>query len=285
MTRRALASLLVPPLVAAPTVPKLNHFYATLDAASYRAIENSQFLQEHFAPFERRTTVRNDGSYTGLYFYGAETYFEFFEEYKGNRKPGDAGLALGIEAEGGSQALRAQWQSLGPSLVSTVTRQMEGQAIDWFDMVSFEGDTRERSVVPGLRLFSMEYKASFLKRWHPEAAGSIRQSEILAAYCAKLGLAETRKNGMLKDVAMVEVANPVDGITLRAQQLVAAGWAAKGGSCHGPNAVIRFHAAARSRGITRVEFTLQGNPRAATHRFGKTVLVIQPKRAIWTFRP
>jgi len=126
---------------AAPRI-LLNHFYATVDRATYRAIAADTFLQQQFAPFEERTTVRSDSTYSGLYFYGDQTYFEFFEENQGGRKPGDAGLALGSEDPGGSAWLKAQWGKLRPSINTMTTRQLDGSAIDWFETTSFQ-ETRE----------------------------------------------------------------------------------------------------------------------------------------------
>ena len=53
----------------------LNHFYIVVDSATYKEIEQSPFLHQEFAATERRTTVRKDMSYTGLYVYDANTYF------------------------------------------------------------------------------------------------------------------------------------------------------------------------------------------------------------------
>ncbi len=276
MTRRSLAPVLLSPLAAAPA-PKLNHFYATVDSESYAAIEASAFLREQFAPFEKRTTVRNDGTYSGLYFYGTETYFEFFEAGKGGRKPGDAGLALGIETPGGSAALQAQWQKLQPSVTANVTRQLDGKPIDWFDMTSFEDDTRERSTVDGFRLFAMEYNRHFLKNWLPSAPDSIRMADVLAGYCNKLGLAEVRRTSILDDADLLHLSGPAPGLHLRARQLAAAGWP--------PNTPVRLTPAPKHIGYTRLEFRLKSPQKSATMPFGTTTLRIDGRRAVWTLVP
>jgi hypothetical protein len=59
--------------VKLPSVP-LNHFYVVLDSATYKAIEQSPFLRKEFAVNEQRTTTRTDISYTGVYFYGTNTW-------------------------------------------------------------------------------------------------------------------------------------------------------------------------------------------------------------------
>ena len=44
---------------------------------TFRAADASEYLRTEFAPFERRTTKSGSDSWTGLYFYGESTYFEF----------------------------------------------------------------------------------------------------------------------------------------------------------------------------------------------------------------
>ena len=87
----------------------LNHFFTVLDLETYRAIEASEFMTREFAPNEYRKTVRGDRSYAGIYFYGSNTYFEFFDEE--SRGPGSLGfsmLALGVDEPGELSALQSQ---------------------------------------------------------------------------------------------------------------------------------------------------------------------------------
>lgn len=265
----------------------LNHFYATVDAETYAAIEASPFLREQFAPFEKRTTVRNDSTYSGLYFYGLGTYFEFFEEGQGERKTGDAGVALGVEEAGGSDTLRAQWNGVRPAVITMVTRQVDGVATNWFRMTSFE-ETRANSAVPGLRLFSMEYAPTFLEAWGAGPKGSIRMTDVLGAYCEKLGLSEVRKNAKLANVARVEIAGPAEGLQLRARQLELAGWKVtkkRGGmwECVGPNATVMFRPAPVPQSVRRVEFLLQYPYNGPDLKLGTSMLRFRERTAVWTF--
>ena len=271
-----------------PLTTLLNHFYATVDSQTYAAIESNPFLKNSFAPFEKRTTVRNDSTYSGLYFYGDQTYFEFFEENTGDRKPGDAGLALGLEQSDGSSRLRLDWQKLRPSITSMVTRQLEGQPIDWFQMTSFE-ETRAISVVPGLRLFAMQYAPDFVRRWNPTTPNTILQRDILTAYCAKLGLDTVRERTLLRDVKRIEIASPEAGIRIRTAQLEAAGWTLKPGKdsilAVGPNAEALFRFSPGIVGITSIEFSLKRSSPPAKHQIGATTLEILPgKRALWRIK-
>ena len=293
MTTRRTALSLLGTALAAPAAnadkPMLNHFYATVDASTYAAVEASTFLRDQFAPFEKRTTVRNDSTYSGLYFYGDQTYFEFFEENQGDRKPGDAGVALGLETATGSDRLRAAWQRLRPSVTTMVTRQLDGNPIDWFQMTSFE-ETRAQSAVEGLRLFAMQYAPGFVQRWNPAGGASIEQRAILAAYCAKLKLTEARDTSLLENVKRLVIAAPEDGVRVRAAQLKAAGWgvAQRGASirCQGPNAEVVFQFAPTRQGVVEVEFSLKRAVAKATHQIGRTTLEISPaRRAVWRLRP
>src|SRR5438105_10621787 len=119
----------------------LNHFFVTIDAESYKAIESSPFLRDEFAPFEQRTTVRHDITYTGSYFYGEHTYFEFFEAGRGLGRDANAcGLAFGVEAAGASARLKAQLEArLGsPVAVLPVTRRVGDHDVNWFYMTALD---------------------------------------------------------------------------------------------------------------------------------------------------
>src|ERR1041384_4010416 len=93
---------------AKPRLPQvfLNHFYVVIDSATYKDIQQSPFLRKEFAVAEQRTTVRTDMSYTGLYFYGTNTYFEFFDvSSDSSRQVGFSGIAFGVDQAGELQAV------------------------------------------------------------------------------------------------------------------------------------------------------------------------------------
>src|SRR5438874_5933325 len=91
---------------AAALLVFLNHFFVVLDHDTYAAIESNAFLTRELAPFERRTTVRNDRSYTGIYFYGNNTYFEFFDATQSSFRKGTDGLAFTPEEPGSIQTIQ-----------------------------------------------------------------------------------------------------------------------------------------------------------------------------------
>ena len=137
----------------------LNHFYVVVDAPTYEAARTSAFLTRVFAPFEARTTVRNDTSYTGSYWYGRRTYFELFEP-PAQGPIGASGLALGVEEPGASAVVQQRWKdALGTAGGGLVTRKTETDEAPWFEM-SYTGE------IPGLRVWLMEYHRDFLARWY-----------------------------------------------------------------------------------------------------------------------
>jgi Family of unknown function (DUF5829) len=142
----------------------LNHFYLALDPDTYAAIEGSDFLQKEFAVFERRTTVRTDKTYTGIYFYGTHTYFEFFDASRQTEFQQDhSGIAFGVERPGALKTLQAR---LGLDPPGLITRQDKGVQIPWFYMLDLE------KFFPDSVLDSwvMEYHPSFLTQWNPSRA-------------------------------------------------------------------------------------------------------------------
>ena len=85
----------------------LNHFYVVLDSSTYKAIEEDTFLRRHFAVNEKRTTTNAEMSYTGLYFYGINTYFEFFDIGNSPKdQVGDSAIAFGVDRPGAIKVLQ-----------------------------------------------------------------------------------------------------------------------------------------------------------------------------------
>src|SRR5262245_14325468 len=140
----------------------LNHFYLVLDSKTYADIENSAFLRKEFAPSETRTTVRADRTYTGLYFYGVNTYFEFFDVAKEPRRLGDSAIAFGVDEAGAEQKLQPLIHAAPPRVI---TRQLGDEQYPWFWMLTPAGF----SLDSGIATWVMEYDPLFLAKWHGES--------------------------------------------------------------------------------------------------------------------
>lgn len=151
----------------------LNHFYVVTDHDTYAAIEESRFLKEEFAAFEKRTTVRADQTYTGIYFYGRETYLEFMEPST-SRKAGVTAVAFGSDAPIGP---------IGSLKPIKITREWNGKQIPWFLMTAPSWAKQSDPFVTWL----MEYQPEFLAQWHPEAGtapGAVSRATVLERYKA-----------------------------------------------------------------------------------------------------
>jgi hypothetical protein len=253
----------------------LNHFYVVVDAATYEAARTSPFLTREWAPFEARTTVRNDQSYTGSYWYGRRTYFELFEP--GAQGPvGASGLALGVEEPGASAAVKQRWrEAFGTAGGGLVTRKTETDEVPWFEMTY-------APEIPGVRVWLMEYHRDFLARWYAALtkARSITQSDVLDRYVAKIGQSERRETALLRDVVGLTIAlGPAEREAL-VKQLRAVGWIATDEAsavvCRGPEAerLDLVPPVGGRTGILEVEFSLQHPAAKAAHRIGNAVLGI-----------
>lgn len=179
----------------------LNHFFIVLDSQTYKEIKESQFLQEEFAAFEERTTVRADITYTGIYFYGTHTYFEFFQPGEYNRSEGSCGIASGVETPGASDRLKQRLESYtgAPVVKNPVSRRVNEKEVPWFYMTVVNHKNRPAK----LSTWLMEYDNNFLSNWYPELSPKSRgitRKEILERYTAKLGDNEKRAGKYLEDV-------------------------------------------------------------------------------------
>ncbi len=284
--------MLLPALIlaAAASVPApLNHFYVVPDAATFAAIQATPFLREQLGVFEERTTVRNDTSYTGAYFYGTNTYFEFLPP-DATRHTGEAGVAFGIESEGGSAALEpALSKALGrPVRNFVVTRRLGDADVPWFRMVGLES-------APGapFSTWSMEYEPAFLARWHgelPPASRAITRSNVLARYAESLNQAKGRDARWLRDVTGLVLGLDEAERTAFAAQLGAYGYRleTKGGETIARGGAVTFTlrpAAPGARGVLEAVFAVKpGLPSPAEMKIGTSVLSFDGKGAArWRF--
>ena len=165
----------------------LNHFFTVLDIETYGAIAASDFITREFAPHEYRETVRGDRSYAGIYFYGKNTYFEFFDEV--SRGPGSKGfsmLALGVDEAGELAAMQSQLANSYPLTMRQITRGYDDAQIAWFDQV--HADNARGSPRLGYGAWVMEYDPTFLETWNPESSSDegVTRSALLKRYVAVL---------------------------------------------------------------------------------------------------
>ena len=164
----------------------LNHFYVVIDSATYKDIEQSQFLRREFAVTEQRTTVRTDMTYTGLYFYGTNTYFEFFDVASDtSNQVGFSGIALGVDHAGELQAAGRELSSNFSMDQETITRQYNGKQVPWF----YAGKQKDFPIGSSLGVWFMEYHPRFLDEWNPQPGSrkqGVSRKQILQRYAAVL---------------------------------------------------------------------------------------------------
>ncbi len=267
---------------AAPPV-FLNHFYAVLDAETYEAIGTSDFLRTEFAAFEQRSTLTGDGeSWTGTYFYGRETYFEFFKASAAD-PAGMTGIGLGVdgagELDGVRQILAAERfpvLSAGP-----VTRVREGKEIPWFHWVGFEDGPED----PAFSVWIMQYHEDYLRLWNPGLGPE--QDSISREHHRAMEFDPSR---YLRDVVGLTLALTPRQSKRLLGTLSALGYetevAAGISTARGPGIEFRIvEARPDVRGVTEIRMSLQ-RPKTgrATFEFGRSILTFDGEGfAKWRF--
>jgi hypothetical protein len=253
----------------------LNHFYVILDHDTFTAIESNAFLKEQFAVFEKRTTVRTDKTYTGIYFYGHQTYFEMLDATSADASLGHAGIAFGDDGNDGNVEPRGKSpiEGVTPQLV---TRGWNGLQVPWFFMTS---QPLKRGEEQGFATWFMQYHPDFLAKWHPEARPSsaeepTRRARVLERYKA-----------VLPAVASQPLLGDVTALTLAAKaesRIRFEAWRAAIGSTF---PVKLVDPGAGSEGIRAAEFRLDRAPaKEETLRFGAhSTLTLHRESATWQF--
>ena len=267
----------------------LNHFYVVLDSPTYKAIEEDAFLRKHFAVNEKRTTTNAEMTYTGLYFYGFNTYFEFFEI--GNSPKdcvGDSAIAFGVDQPG---AIRVLQEKLGPSLepnLKSVSRLYQGKQIPWF----FLATARSLPYESGLSCWVMEYQPEFLANWNLQPGRTnqgISRKEILQRYSEVLKpVDEPRLEEVVGLTLAVDASakNSLIDFCLQLSYQIERKQNEDVVALHGPDFVLLLIAATKSvRGIREIKMrTRNPSEPGEEHQLGQSTLKFAGSSAIWSFR-
>ena len=265
----------------------LNHFYMVLDSPTCKAVEEDPFLRRHFAANEKRTTTNADMTYTGLYFYGLHTYFEFFDIADSpQHRVADCGIAFGVDQPG---AIRVLQQKLGPSLeasVSPVTRLHQGKQIPWFYMATLRSLPYESE----MSSWVMEYHPEFLAIWNPqpkETNQGTSRRDILKRYAEVLEPAEEPRLEDVIGLTVAAQAPATEGLIQFCREIGYSIEREQGGdiTLGGPDFVLRLIPATESlRGVREIKLRTRSPLRhEEEHRLGQSVLKCVDRSAIWSF--
>jgi hypothetical protein len=277
-----------PQLNSLPPV-HLNHFYLVLDSPTYNAIEEDGFLRTNFAVNEKRTTTNAEMSYTGLYFYGINTYFEFFNiDNSPKDQVGDSAIAFGVDQPG---AIKILWEKLGSSLepnLKSVTRLYQGRQIPWFLMATSSRLPYES----GLSCWLMEYHPEFLANWNPQPNGEnrgITRTKILRRYSEVLLPVD---EPYLEDVVGLTVAvdapekNSLIDFCLQLGYQVQRKQNENVVALNGPGfGLLLIPATQKARGIREIKMRVRNLPQPEKqHQLSQSTLKFAASTAIWSFR-
>lgn len=261
----------------------LNHCYIAVDSATYRDIEQNSFLRSEFAATEQRTTVRTDRSYTGLYFYGANTYFEFFDASgDSSRQVGFSGIAFGVDQAGDLKAELSAGFAMDQELI---TRQYNGEQISWFHA----GLLKDFPLDSAFAVWLMEYHPSFLNEWNPQPGAreqGVTRKEILQRYAAVLK--DVPAKPYFEDVVALTVAIDDDNRNRFSELCQQFGYAVGDANVlNGPDIELRLQPQTESaRGIQEMTMRVSSGPNDRSEfRFGaKSVLRFSGDGlATWSF--
>lgn len=262
----------------------LNHLYRVLDERTYNDITNSDFLRGDFANYEERTSVSNGGkSWTGFYFYGEQTYIEFFVDGKFPQfKSNESGVGFGIETMGAAkiyfERLKEKFGAQAES--GLITRKVNGKDINWF----YDAGVNYRDDNQTFFDWLMEYEKDYLKNFYPDLKlsedGITRRHNLARKFKAErlfknirevtVALNQTERGRFLKELEAFGYK-----IERKRNEIAAVGQDVK-------FFIIPNDAA---NGIVKLKIDLTRKKQGQkTYRFGaKSVLTFKGKTAVWTF--
>jgi hypothetical protein len=262
-----------------------NHAYGVLDRETADAIEHSTYLRE-FANFHVRTTTGEQGSWTGRYLLGRETYIELFgigdlPDPDGNF--GYAGMGVSTERDGDLETVldRLPEQGVANPIEFQQTRDFgDGVRVPWFDAV-FTSDQYDT-----FGAWGMEYR--------PEYLADPRANVEPASFPGDVGreryLTDAYRDHLMRNVSAIRIAVTARDLANTVPLLRAGGFtvrtlpdgsaiAVRGGT------TIRFDAVPRADvGLKQVDFELNHPVSRHVEQLGQSTLTVGPgKHASWTF--
>jgi len=263
----------------------LNHVLRTVPPGTYQAIRESSFLRNVFAGSEERETSADSGdTWTGLYFYGEHSYFEFFMPEPGEPSEG-SGIAFSVERTG-------ELRQLGAILASATSRDVAIQSkrrvrgserVPWASFLFIGSDDPDSVFGPWVMEIDPDYHRLWYSEESPQTDGVSRWHQNAKRYDA---------DRLLKDLVGVTAALTRDEADCLVRDLRVCGYGfsqsegALVGS--GPGCSIRIIEPGQAvHGVTQADFELNRAMDAGeARRIGDTTLLfLGGLSAAWTFGP
>ncbi|MEO6348002.1 MAG: DUF5829 family protein [Aquaticitalea sp.] len=261
----------------------LNHVYLVLDQQTYQDIHNSDFMINDFGFFEERTTNSNNGkSWSGIYFYGKQTYIEFFMEgISPQFNKGESAIGFGVEVAGSLDIYNSRLKEIFGDRVDKelVTKKLNNEDIPWFFASGVDyGD--EQTFFDWL----MEYEKNYLKNVYTnlkvEEDGISRQQNLSRMFDSKR---------LFKNIKEVTIALDQKERERLIQELEVFNYKIVGKKnkmvAIGPEIKFYIIDNARGNGIKKLKIELNRRiSQKRTLKFGSaSVLTLQGRTAFWTF--
>ncbi len=231
----------------------LNHFYVVVNQETYDAIKDSHFLSSQFAVFEERTTSSTiQQSWSGLYLYGANTYFEFLLAGSlGGMRTGDCGIGFGNDKEEDQEALGSRIAEHANVECTSylMNRAIDGEHVPWFFVI----EPTKTEKLPWFDVWTMQYHPEFLLKWHGDLHprnGGVTRKAVLERYKAKILGEDVAPCRQFADITKLTLALPKKELTMLSAWLQALGYRRQEG---GPDIVfagpdVVFHLRPESKG-------------------------------------
>jgi hypothetical protein len=237
----------------------LNHFYVTPDRTTFEA---ASLILPELGALEKRTTVRKDMTYTGLYLYGQRTYLELLHPDSAGAFGAPSGIAWGVEEPG----------AIGGVFPGGPTDEVSRGQTPWFRRVA------PAQPLQGLTEWAMEYLPDFFRGFHPElppTTPGIARADALTRYAASCGKLRDREQGLFEDVIGLEV-------SLAAGDLER--WNARALRIRDVDVRVRAARAGDPSGIVAARLRLRRDAGKVTKRIGSTTLSLDGRGAVWRFQ-
>ncbi|MFA5074523.1 MAG: DUF5829 family protein [Candidatus Babeliales bacterium] len=266
----------------------LNHFNTLIDEYTYNEIKKSDFLKNEFCNCKEQTNSNSKESWTGIYFTGENTYFEFFnnkdkKKLQENLNVGEVGIGFSVDSKKEIEKIIEIFKQkfANNEIHGLFERKIDDKITPWFYYIE------PTNMLPLFDTWVMAYHADYLNFKNIKKFDNnifTRQE-----YNKNFNTVPFDENKLFRDIVEMTLLLTKENINKFVEQLNLLGYTCKESQdyviCNGPDIVFKLKASSNQISkILKLQISLNREiENNQSYKLGKSTLRLEHKTAIWEF--
>jgi len=245
---------------------QLNHIYLVVDKDTYESINRSDLINSLACTYEQKNSADNQIGWEGFYIRGKNTYVEIFYPQERYPKIGITGIAMGVDTKGALEQISEKLKKDHPN---TKKGAFCRNGKPWFGYVAVNDS------------YFYERNSFWIMEYASEDFAENSEDVSRAHYNAK----RYDPTKLLLDIDSVAIAFQPEGRAILSSYLKSLELEMHDHTyLTSENVEIALtEEDERRKGIYQISFSLNQHAQKGSYQIGNSLLVLQGKKAIWTF--